>query len=180
MTEPFIGEIQVFGFSFNPRGWAFCNGALIPIQQNTALFSLLGTNYGGDGKTTFQLPNFASRGGCEQGQGPGLTPRVIGETFGDFTVSLTSDQVPAHSHGFNLYAQTDSAKRSASPAPGAALSVPTVSTTTPFYPPGVADTSFSPAMLAPSAGGNLPHANQQPYLALNFCIALQGTFPSFP
>lgn len=180
MTEPFIGEIQVFGFNFNPKNWAFCNGALIPIQQNTALFSLLGTNYGGDGRTTFQLPNFASRAGCEQGQGPGLTPRAIGETFGDFTVALTPAQIPSHSHGFNLYAQADPAKRAASPTPGAALSTLTASTTTPFYPPGVADTSFAPAMVGPSAGGNVPHANQQPYLALNFCIALQGNFPSFP
>lgn len=180
MTQPFIGEIQMFGFNFNPRGWAFCNGATLPIQQNTALFSLLGTTYGGDGKTTFQLPNFAGRAGCEQGQGPGLTPRTLGEAFGVNTVTLTSQEIPAHNHGFVLYAQNDPAKRSGSPSAGNALSVSTDSAATSFLPAGMPSTTFAPNMIAPSQGGGQPHQNQQPYLGVNFCIALQGVFPSFP
>jgi microcystin-dependent protein len=178
MTEPFIGEIQIFGFNFNPRGWAFCNGATIAIQQNTALFALLGTQYGGNGQTTFQLPNFASRAGCEQGQGPGLSPRTIGEVFGVDTVTLTSNQIPQHTHTLTLFSQSDASKRAASPSAGNALS--TVGTTLPFTPPGTANAQFAPSMIAPSNGAGVPHANQQPYLGMNFCIALQGVFPSFP
>ncbi len=180
MTEPFIGQIQQFGFNFNPRGWAFCNGATLPIQQNTALFALLGTTYGGNGQTTFQLPNFAGRGGCQQGQGPGLTPRSLGETFGTNTVTLTTAQMPAHTHPFNVYSQSDISKRAASPSAGNALSVATDSNAFPFLAPGTINTTFSPNMIQPNAGGGQPHQNQQPYLGVNFCIALQGIFPSFP
>jgi microcystin-dependent protein len=178
MTEPFIGEIQLFGFNFNPRGWAFCNGATLPISQNTALFALLGTQYGGNGQTTFQLPNFAGRGGCEQGQGPGLTPRTLGESFGTNTVTLTSSEMPAHTHALTLFLQPDTTKRASSPSAGNALSPTAVGTTLPFTPPGTANAPLSPNMIAASGGG-LPHANQQPYLGMNFCIALQGVFPSF-
>ena len=122
MSEPFIGEIQMFGFYFNPRNWAYCNGATLPIQQNTALFALLGTQYGGNGQTTFQLPNFAGRGGCQQGQGPGLTPRSLGETFGTNTVTLTSTQIPQHNHGITAFAQSDGNKKSGSPSNNSALS----------------------------------------------------------
>lgn len=179
MTEPFIGEIQLFGFNFNPRGWAFCNGATLPIQQNTSLFALLGTQYGGNGQTTFQLPNFIGRAGCEQGQGPGLTPRSMGETFGTSTVTLTTEQMPAHNHSFVLFSQSDTGKRAASPSPGNALSVPTDPNAFPFVPPGTINTQFAPNMIMPNQGGGQPHQNQQPYLAVNFCIALQGVFPSF-
>lgn len=178
MTQPFIGEIQLFGFNFNPRNWAFCSGALIPISQNTALFSLLGTQYGGNGTTTFQLPNFAARAACEQGQGPGLTQRVIGETFGTSSVTLTSTEIPNHNHTLQLFSQSDSSKRASSPSPGAALSSPTVGTTLPFLPPGTTNTQFAPNMIAPNQGGGLPHENQQPYLGINFCIALAGIFPA--
>lgn len=178
MTEPFIGEIQLFGFNFNPRGWAFCNGATLPIAQNTALFALLGTQYGGNGQTTFQLPNFAARAGCEQGQGPGLTPRTIGETFGTSSVTLTSNQIPAHTHTLTVFSQPDATKRASSPAAGNALSTSTVGTTLPFMPPGTANAPFTPNMIAASGSG-VPHTNQQPYLGMNFCIALQGIFPSF-
>ena len=115
MTEPYIGQIQLFGFNFNPLGWAFCNGTTLPISQNTALFSLVGTIYGGNGQTTFQLPNFAGRAGCQQGNGPGLSPRSLGETFGVNTVTLTSNQIPQHNHGVNAYSQT---------APGSGSHVP--------------------------------------------------------
>lgn len=179
MTEPYVGEIQMFGFNFNPKGWALCNGALLPISQNTALFSLLGTAYGGNGQTTFQLPNFAGRAGCEQGSGPGLTPRAMGETFGTSTVTLVAGQMPSHNHALTLFSQPDTNKRAASPASGSALSSVTVGTTLPFLPPGSPNTTFSPNMIAPNQGGALPHENQQPYLAVNFCIALQGVFPAF-
>ncbi len=182
MADPFIGEIQIFGFNFNPRGWAFCNGATIPIQQNTALFSLLGTTYGGNGQTTFQLPNYAGRASASRGQGPGLSIRDLGEGFGVNTVTLNSAQIPAHTHGFSIYAQNDPTKRSSSPASGNALSVSSNSTVTSFRPAasGGPNVSFAPNMLQPLPGGGQPHANQQPYLALNFCIALQGIYPSRP
>lgn len=179
MTEPFIGQIQLFGFNFNPRGWAFCNGATLPIQQNTALFALVGTTYGGNGQTTFQLPNFAGRAGCQQGQGPGLTPRSLGETFGTNTVTLTSNQIPQHTHGINAFSQSDTTKKSGSPANGSALSSLGSGTAKPFIATPL-DTQFAPNMIQPSAGGGQPHQNQQPYLGVNFCIALQGIFPSFP
>ncbi|RNF86431.1 phage tail protein [Montanilutibacter psychrotolerans] len=176
MTEPFIGEIQIYGFNFPPRGWAQCNGAVLAIQQNTALFALLGTQYGGNGTTTFALPNLASRGGCNQGQAPGLTNRLIGETFGEQSVTVLITEMPAHVHGVTLYAQTDPTKRASGPSAGNSLSNPNSSS--PFIAAG------TPAGFAPNAvglsGGGQPHENQQPYLALNFCIALQGIFPSFP
>ena len=178
MTEPVIGEIQMFGFNFAPRGWAFCNGATLSIAQNTALFSLIGTIYGGNGQTTFQLPNFAGRGGCQQGNGPGLSPRTLGETFGVNTVTLTSNQIPAHSHAINLYASPQN--RTSSPSPNSALSSPNEQNTNAFIPPGTVNTQFAPNMLSPSQGGGQPHQNQQPYLGVNFCIALQGIYPSFP
>ena len=180
MTTPYIGEIQLFGFNFNPRGWAFCNGATLPISQNTALFSLIGTIYGGNGQTTFQLPNFAGRAGCQQGNGPGLSPRSLGETFGANTVTLTSNQIPQHNHSAVLYAQNDTTKRASSPSPNNALSVSSESAATSFLPSGSPNTQFAPNMLSPSQGGGQPHQNQQPYLGVNFCIALQGVYPSFP
>ncbi|WP_374473860.1 phage tail protein [Arenimonas sp.] len=180
MTQPFIGEIQLFGFNFNPRGWAFCNGATLPIAQNTALFSLIGTIYGGNGQTTFQLPNLAGRAANQQGQGPGLTPRSLGEAYGVNTVTLTSNQIPQHGHGFVLYSQNDTSKRAHSPSAGNALSVSSNASATNFLPGTSPNTSFVASMLQPSAGGGNPHQNQQPYLGINFCIALQGIYPSFP
>jgi len=175
MTEPYIGEIQLFGFNFAPRYWAVCNGALLAIQQNTALFSLLGTQYGGNGTTNFALPNLAARGACNQGQAPGLTARVIGETFGEQSVTLTSAEMPSHQHGLTLYAQPDPSKRSSSPTSGNAVA--STSTSTPFVASGT-PAAFSPNLISPT-GGSQPHENQQPYLAVNFCVALQGIFPPF-
>jgi microcystin-dependent protein len=169
----------MFGFNFNPRGWAFCSGATIPIQQNTALFSLLGTQYGGNGTTTFQLPNFSGRPGCSLGQGVGLTPRVIGETFGVNTVTLTNSEVPSHGHGTNAYSPTVSGSSVGTPVANGGLSLLTASTTSKTFINTPLNTTLAPNMLLPSNGGNQPHQNQQPYLAVNFCIALQGIFPSF-
>ena len=179
MTEPYIGEIQLFGFNFNPRGWAFCDGAMLPIPQNTALFSLIGVTYGGNGQTTFQLPNFAGRAGCQQGTGPGLTPRMMGQSFGVDSVTLTSDQMPQHSHGVESFSQSDGSKRSAVSTGNAALSLLTAGVPKPYISAPV-NTTFAPNMLGSSVGGGQPHENQQPYLAVNFCIALQGVYPSFP
>ena len=175
MTEPFIGQIQIYGFNFAPRGWATCNGVTMPIQQNTALFSLLGTQYGGNGQTTFQLPNFANRAATEQGQGPGLSNRSMGETFGNNSVTLTLQEMPNHTHALNIYNQTDAAKKAAAPATGSALGSPSMNA---FVTGTVANAPFSPTVILP-AGGSLPHENRQPYLALNFCIALEGVFPAF-
>jgi len=179
MTQPYIGEIQLFGFNFNPRGWAFANGATLPISQNTALFSLIGVIYGGNGQTTFQLPNFAGRAGCQQGQGPGLTPRSLGESFGVNTVTLTSNQIPQHNHGVNTYSQSEGTKKSGAPVANAALGLLTVGIPKPYIGSPL-NTTFAPNMISASQGGGFPHENQQPYLGVNFCIALQGIYPSFP
>ncbi|KRB07205.1 tail fiber protein [Lysobacter sp. Root690] len=176
MTEPFIGQIQIFGFNFAPRGWSFCDGTTLPIQQNTALFALLGTQYGGDGRTTFQLPNFANRVGCSQGQGPGLTDRSMGETFGSNSVTLTTQEMPSHIHGVTLYNQNTTAKKAAIPSSGNSLGSPN---TNAFATGTAANAQFSPTLVLPT-GNNQPHENRQPYLAMNFCIALEGIFPSFP
>jgi len=177
MTTPFVGEIQLLGFNFPPYGWAQCNGALLAIQQNTALFSLIGTTYGGNGTSNFQLPNLAGRAACSQGSGPGLSPRAAGEVFGDNSVTLLSNEMPAHTHGFVAYNQTDTAKRSNVPTPNSGLLVPLQAE--PFPPAATApNTAFSPQMLG-QAGQNQPHENRQPALALNYSIALTGVFPSF-
>ena len=179
MTEPFVGEIQLFGFNFNPRGWALCNGTTVPISQNTALFSLLGTIYGGNGQTTFQLPNFAGRASCQQGTGPTTSTRTLGETFGVNSVTLDANQIPQHNHGITAFAQSDGNKKSGSPSNNSALSSLGSGTAKPFITAPL-NTQFAPNMIQPSAGGGQPHQNQQPYLGVNFCIALQGIFPSFP
>ena len=180
MSQPFIGQIQTFGFNFNPRGWAYCNGATLPISQNTALFSLLGTIYGGNGQTTFQLPNLAGRAAIQQGNGPGLSPRSLGETFGTNTVTLNSNQIPQHNHSMVLFAQNDQGRRSHSPGANNALSVSSDTQALSFLPGASPSTNFAPNMLSPSQGGGQPHQNQQPYLGINFCIALEGIYPSFP
>ncbi len=177
MTEPFIGEIQIFGFNFNPMGWAFCNGATLSIAQNTALFSLLGTTYGGNGQTNFQLPNFAGRAAVAEGQGPGLTSRVIGETFGTATVALTQLEMPTHTHGLNAYSQTAAGSGTGTPVANGGLSFLAASTTSRTFNASP-NTTMAPTMLGPLSGGSQPHENSQPYLAMNFCIALEGIFPS--
>ena len=177
MSEPFLGQIQIFGFGFAPLNWAQCAGQTLPIQQNAALFSLLGVNFGGNGSTYFCLPNFTGSAACAIGQGPGLTPRTIGETFGSETVALQTTEMPAHTHAFNIYNQSDASKRHGAPLANDALSAPGM--VTPFAPNATASGNFPGQMIQP-AGGGQPHDNQQPYLALNFCIALQGMFPQRP
>ncbi|NZA27744.1 phage tail protein [Luteimonas sp. SJ-92] len=178
MTEPYIGEIQLFGFNFNPRNWAFCNGAILPISQHTALFSLLGTAYGGNGQSNFALPNFAARAGAGMGQGPGLPDRVRGETYGQDSVTLDAAQMAAHNHGANAWSQTAAGSGSGTPVAGGGLSFLATNTGARTFLAAPLDTQLAPQMIAPQGQG-LPHSNRQPYLGVNFCIALQGVYPSF-
>jgi microcystin-dependent protein len=173
MSTPFLGQISIFAFNFAPRGWALCNGQLLAIAQNTALFSILGTTYGGNGTTTFALPNLQSRVPIGVGQGPGLSNRDLGEVGGQEAVTLTSDQNAPHNHQL-LCSSADG--NSYDPA-GNYWSQDAGGN--PEYGPasdGIAG-SMSPAATS-LAGGNQPHNNIQPYLTLNFCIAMEGIFPS--
>ena len=174
MTEPFIAEIRIFAGNFAPRGWAFCNGQLMPISQNTALFSLLGTTYGGDGRTTFALPNLQGAAPLQQGQGPGLSPYNLGQRGGETTVTLTSAEMPAHTHTpmantVSSQVPTPAGNTWAPPGAGRGLNIYDAS-------PG-SSPQMNPNALSPS-GGSQPHNNMPPYLTLNFIIALQGLFPS--
>ncbi|MCF7751007.1 tail fiber protein [Bacillus subtilis subsp. subtilis] len=177
MTEPFLGEIQLFGFPFAPNGWALCAGQILPIQQNTALYSLLGTNYGGDGRASFGLPNLQGNAAACQGQSAGGSDRMIGELFGSAQVTLLSTEMPPHSHAMNVFAQRDPGKLHGTPAQGNAVTIPTA--TSPFADISPSNASFAPTMVVPTGGG-LPHENRQPYLVVNFCIALSGVFPQRP
>jgi microcystin-dependent protein len=174
MADPFIAEIRIFPFTFAPKGWAWCNGQLMPISQNTALFALLGTTYGGDGKTNFALPDLEGRAPMHPGQGPGLSLHDLGETGGSETVTLLESEIPAHSHG--LLANAFPANIQA-PSPARALAQSTGGVA--YKAPPAAMTQMSPQALGP-AGGDTPHNNMQPYLTFYFNIALQGVFPSRP
>jgi len=179
MSDPFTGEIQIYGFNFAPYNWAMCQGQLMPIQQNTALFSLLGVTFGGNGTSNYQLPNFVGNAACGQGQGPGLSPRVMGQTFGTDSITLTSDQMPSHNHNARIYNQTNPALRSGTPANNSAL-IPLAKPNMKTYTnTAEVNVTFPPGTIN-SAGGGTAHENQQPYLTLNFCICLSGVFPTRP
>ena len=171
MADPFVAEIRIFPFNFAPKGWAFCDGQLLPLSQNTALFSLLGTTYGGNGKSNFALPNMQGNAPMHPGQGPGLSLHDLGETGGSQTVSLLESEIPAHSHTMNASTQDggDSHPQNNLLAQGIAIGQYIASNTGPFV-------NLNPNALPP-AGGDQPHNNMQPFLTLNFCIALQGVFP---
>ncbi|AKH16202.1 MULTISPECIES: phage tail protein [Deinococcus] len=168
MSEAYVGEIRIFAGNFAPYGWAFCNGQILPISQNTALFSLLGTTYGGNGTTTFALPNLQGRAPMHWGTGPGLTPRSLGESSGTAAVTLLSTQMPVHTHTLN--AAIDPAE-SDNPAN---LALARGSNVTPYVP--TPNATLSPSTLS-IQGGSQPHNNMQPYLTMNFIIALQGIYP---
>ena len=168
--DPFVAEIRIFPFNFAPKGWAFCDGQILPLSQNTALFSLLGTTYGGDGKSNFALPNMQGNAPMHPGQGPGLSLHDLGETGGSETVSLLESEMPSHSHALMSIG-----------APGNRTnpitnSIARASSGNAYVPPPAPLVSMSDQALPP-AGGDQPHNNLQPYLTLNFCIALQGVFP---
>jgi microcystin-dependent protein len=168
--EPFIGQIQAFGFNFAPRGWAFCNGQLLPISQNTALFSLLGTTYGGDGRTTFALPDLRGRSMVHYGQGPGLSSIQIGSRGGNENTTLSVVNLPSHSHPVSVAVNTENGEESSSTSylssnAGGFNEAPTAG-------------AVLAGVTSASAGGGQPFSNRDPYLGINVCIALQGIFPS--
>jgi microcystin-dependent protein len=172
MADPFVAEIRVFGFNFPPRGWAQCNGQFMPISQNTALFSLVGTTYGGDGRSTFALPDLQDRAALHQGQGQGLSMHVLGETGGEQAVTLLTSEMPVHSHTLQARANTGDLQ---APAPARGLARSDGGT---IYQSNVSSNLVPMAPQGLSvAGSSLPHNNMPPTLVLNFCIALQGVFP---
>lgn len=174
MADPFVAEIRIFGFNFAPTGWAQCNGQLLPISQNTALFSLLGTTYGGNGQSTFALPDLQGNAAMHPGQGPGLSQRDLGQEGGSQTVTLIISEMPAHTHipvnaknagGLadptgNMWGTSNAAKLAAN-----------------FYAPAAGTSPVMNPIAFGVNGGSQPHNNLMPYLVFNFCIALQGVFP---
>lgn len=170
MSEPFIGQIIIFAGNFAIRSYAMCNGQILPIAQNTALFSILGTTYGGNGQTTFALPNLQSRVPIHFGQGPGLSAYDLGQSAGSETVTLTTATMPSHNHGV-----LGNGGEGGNALPGGAYLGKSPNDN--LYAPTQDGTIMGPLMIQPQ-GGNQPHANIQPYLALNFLIALEGIFPS--
>jgi microcystin-dependent protein len=172
--DPFVGEIRVVGFNFAPTGWAQCNGQLLPLSQNTALFSLLGTFYGGNGQTTFALPDLTDRLPVHQGQGPGLSPRSLGEQTGSETVTLLQSEMPSHAHA--MFASNDPAELQA-PAPNRAMARSTSGFAYDALAPNAMPSVDLAAQAASVTGGSLPHNNSMPVLVLNYVIALQGVYP---
>ncbi len=175
MSDQFVAEIRIFPFNFPPTGWAFCQGQLMPISQNTALFSLLGTTYGGDGKSTFALPDMQGNAPMQPGQGQGLSLRDLGEMSGSPNVTLLESEMPFHTHQC-MTAIQDIADLGA-PAPNRAICKSGKGSGFKASPANNASLAFQAIGIT---GGSLPHNNMQPYLALNFCIALQGIFPQRP
>ncbi|MEL7059703.1 MAG: tail fiber protein [Acidobacteriota bacterium] len=167
MSEPFVAEIRIFAGNFAPRGWAFCNGQLLPISQNTALFSLIGTTYGGDGRTTTALPNLKGRAPMHPGRGPGLTSRRLGQRGGVEMVTLSEAQMPSHTHGLIGSGEDGASTNPARQYIGAGNDM--------FRAPSNLASMADASM--PSAGGSQAHNNLQPFLVLTFIIALVGLYP---
>jgi microcystin-dependent protein len=181
--EPFIGQICLFGFDFAPRGWMACNGQLMSIAQNSALFSLLGTTYGGDGRTTFGLPDLRGRVAVGQGSGPGLSPVALGQMAGTSAVTLTTNQIPAHQHPTTVTINAGGDANLSNVATGKALASEVRSAATPplMYTDSANGTTLRADVATVTTGvigGSQPHDNMQPYLGLNYSIALEGIFPS--
>jgi microcystin-dependent protein len=179
MSEPFLGELKIISWNFPPRGWAFCNGQLLPINQNQALFSVLGTTYGGDGRTTFALPNLQGRAPVHVGSGVSL-----GQVGGETTHTLNISEMPAHNHSLNANSSSPGSSNSNAPTAGAALGQSAGTGGTPPAPFGAniysssnPNTALNPGCVS-TTGGSQPHQNMSPYLALNVIVALQGIFPS--
>lgn len=173
MSEPFTAEIRIFAGNFAPRGWAFCDGQLLPISQNTALFSLIGTTYGGDGRVTTALPNMAGRAPMHPGRGPGLTSRRLGQKGGAEIATLSVEQMPNHSHTMGGTVTGLSGAANAADPSNAAFAVTTGSS----YGPNTELVDLAPQVM-PNTGGSQSHNNLQPFLTINFIIALVGLYPS--
>ena len=174
MADPYTGEIRIFPFSFAPSNWAFCNGQSVQIQQNSVLFAIIGTQYGGNGTTTFNLPNFQGSAPIHQGTGLGLTPQVVGEATGNNTITLTVNEMPAHNHAIVSYIA--GVTNVGTPTSELYISRPSSGNVWSDQQP---NTTLAPQTLQ-SSGGSYGHENRQPYLALNFCICLYGNFPPRP
>ena len=177
MAEAFIGEIRLVGFTFAPQGWALCDGQLLSIAQNTALFSLLGTTYGGNGQTTFALPDLRGRVPIHPGQGPGLSNYVLGEQSGSENVTLNTSQLPGHNHPLASSNQQGSSSDPSGYFP-AVLNDPAGTIAVNGYLAS-SNSTLNPAAIGVT-GGNQPHSNIQPFLCVNFIICLQGIYPSRP
>lgn len=169
MAQPYVGEIRMFGGNFAPAGWMFCNGQLLPISENETLFQLIGTTYGGDGQSTFALPNLQSRTPIHMGQGPGLSNYILAQTGGVENVTLTTQQLPAHSHAFMASSVADSA------SPTNAYLAQSSQATMFFADPPSQNMKVN---AIGNAGGNQPHENMQPFLCVSFIISMFGIFPS--
>lgn len=180
MGQQFVGEIRCFGFNFAPFQWAQCNGQLMSIQQNTALFSLLGTYYGGNGTSTFQLPNLQGQVPMHWGNGIGLSQYVLGETTGSPTVALNQSEMPAHNHTITVAVNASGGQGERGPTPSANSYLgPSLQPDAVWVnAPNQANTQFAQNAISPYAGQGQPHDNMQPYLTLNFCIALFGVYPA--
>ena len=174
MSNPFLAEVRIFTGNFAPKGWALCDGQLLPISQNTALFSLLGTTYGGDGKSNFALPNLQGCAPMQAGQGPGLSLRDLGETAGEQTVTLLQTEMPVHSHS----AQGSSGSTQTSPTNNAWASGAKLGGGNLYFPSTPASNVQMNPFATSIAGGSQPHNNMMPFLGLTFIIALQGVFPA--
>ncbi len=175
MSDPYVGEIRAFGFTFAPSGWAFCNGQLLSIAQNNVLFAVIGTTYGGDGQSQFGLPGLQGVTPMHWGQGAGLSAYAIGQVGGAADVTLNSTQIPPHNHNVTGIMTTAAAQRST--VPNQTMFPGPSSPANGYLPTGTANVTFSPKAIG-QTGGSLPHSNQQPLLSLNYCIALFGIFPS--
>jgi microcystin-dependent protein len=174
MSDQYLGEIRMVGFNFAPVGWALCNGQLMNISQASALFSLLGTSFGGNGTSNFALPNLQALAPMGSGNGSGLSPRTLGETGGESTVTLLSSQMPSHTHGVNCI---NSAGSSGSPANNVWAAASGGRVPPPVYAAAATNVGMNPAAVQ-NTGSNLPHNNMPPYLAVYFVIALQGIYPT--
>jgi microcystin-dependent protein len=177
MSEPFVGEIRMFGGNFAPAGWALCNGQILNISTNTPLFSILGTNFGGNGQSTFGLPNLQGRVPIHWGNGAGLSPYTLGQNAGVETVTLTQNQTPAHSHLINCVNGSNANSTKPSGAYPGAITSSVTTTKVDAYSSAAPDTQMNAAAVS-AIGGSQPHPNIQPYLCVTFIIALQGIFPS--
>jgi microcystin-dependent protein len=174
MADPFVAEIRIFPFNFAPKGWAWCDGQLLPLSQNTALFSLLGTTYGGDGKSNFALPDLQGRAPMHPGQGPGLSLHDLGETGGSETVTLLESEIPSHAHQQSVSSQLGTENQVVVAGAGQLFAMG--DGVNMYGPANSGLVNMSPSALAP-AGGDQPHNNLMPYLTFYFNIALQGVFP---